>query len=161
MEIDGINIELIKIKQTGVLPLVTGIDSNDEMLISRLGKFNRAKYGEMLTNLNSNSQFLGTITPSSTIPAQGNVWGFAGEGTYPNAGNITVATGKFAILSRVGTTWSKVEVALPNAEIATWTPNTFISGAQVIHEGRMYQSNAGTVAGDVPGVSPKWNIILG
>ena len=48
MEIDGIDIELIKIKQTGDLPLVTGIDSNDELLISRLGKFNRVKYGEML-----------------------------------------------------------------------------------------------------------------
>lgn len=66
----------------------------------------------------SGSQSLGTITPTSTIPAEGNVWGFAGEGTYPNAGNITVEAGKFAILSRVGTTWSNVEIEIPNVNLS-------------------------------------------
>lgn len=65
-----------------------------------------------------NSDSLGTITTSSTIPAEGNVWGFAGEGTYPNAGNLTVAENTLGILTRVGTTWSKVEVALPQADLS-------------------------------------------
>ena len=63
----------------------------------------------------SGSQSLGTITPSSTISAEGNVWGFAGEGTYPNADNLTVAENTLGILTRVDDVWSKVEVVLQNA----------------------------------------------
>lgn len=111
MEIDGIDIELIKIKQPGELAEAVPEPSGKFFYFDGAGVLKKASMAEIYS-LVSGSQFLGTITPSSTIPAGGNVWGFAGEGTYPNAGNITVAAGKFAILSRVGTTWSKVEVGL-------------------------------------------------
>lgn len=107
------------------------------------------------------STSLGTITPSSTIPAEGNVWGFAGEGTYPNAGNITVETGKFAILSRVGTTWSKVEVALQKGAdgktIEDWSAKAFPIGSSVYFNGKIFH-NATTAAAstDMPGTSSVW-----
>lgn len=42
------------------------------------------------------------------------------------------------------------------AKIETWTAKAFNSGNQVFHEGKIYESNADTVAGDVPGASGKW-----
>lgn len=69
-----------------------------------------------LTYNPKNAEYLGAITPSTTIPADKNIWGTATEGTYANAGNLTVAAGKLGILSRVAGVWSKVEVAMPKPQ---------------------------------------------
>jgi len=37
-----------------------------------------------------------------------------------------------------------------------WSATSFVSGVQVFKDGQIYESNAATVAGDVPGVSSKW-----
>lgn len=78
------------------------------------------------------SQSLGTITTASTIPAEGNVWGFAAPGTYPNAGNLTVAENTLGILTRVGTTWSKVEVAMPQSDPAKLPLYSAIKTADIV-----------------------------
>lgn len=63
----------------------------------------------------SGSIFYGSITPTSVIPGDGNIWGFAEAGTYPNAGGIVVPANTFAVLSRSGTVWSSVKVSMPQA----------------------------------------------
>lgn len=107
----AINPNLVSIIPASELP--TGVPTTAGQFFFYEGNEMKKSPMSEIYGLVSDSQSLGTITPSSTIPTEGNVWGFAGEGTYPNAGNITVASGKFAILSRVGTTWSKVEVEMP------------------------------------------------
>jgi lysophospholipase L1-like esterase len=41
-------------------------------------------------------------------------------------------------------------------KIQTWIAGAFVSGEQVNYLGKDYTANALTVAGDVPGISPKW-----
>jgi len=117
----AINPNLVSIIPASELP--TGVPTSAGQFFFFEGNEMKKSPMTEIYELVSSSQSIGTITTSSTIPADGNVWGFAGEGTYPNAGNITVATGKFAILSRVGTTWSKVEVAIENVDIKDDTIN--------------------------------------
>lgn len=110
----AINPNLVSIIPASELP--TGVPTPAGQFFFYEGNEMKKSPMTEIYELVSGSQSIGTITPSSTIPTDGNIWGFAGEGTYPNAGNITVAAGKFAILSRVGTTWSKVEVATQQEE---------------------------------------------
>lgn len=61
----------------------------------------------------SGAVFIGSITPATTIPPSGNLWGFAEAGTYPNAGDLVVTAGSLGILSRANNVWSKIEVTIP------------------------------------------------
>lgn len=72
----------------------------------------------------------GAITTSTTFP-ETNAWGIAEAGTYPNAGGQVVGAGKIAFLSKVGTTWSKVELTIPAAPTAKLPYFEDISGASI------------------------------
>lgn len=96
----------------------------------------------------SGSQSLGTITPTSTIPTEGNVWGFAAPGTYPNAGNLTISPNTMGILSRVGTTWSKVGVTAYQNITQNINNNTYnLDPEQIVPSEALY--NDDTLAGDI------------
>lgn len=61
------------------------------------------------------TEFIGSITPDTPavdIP-DGDLWTFAGEGTYPDAGGIVVDLGEISILTRVDGVWSEVEIDIP------------------------------------------------
>ncbi|SHJ20142.1 hypothetical protein SAMN05443429_11221 [Cruoricaptor ignavus] len=75
-------------------------DGNTRRVIAELFRNNAVKY-------------LGMIKPSTVIPA-GQVWGFAGEGTYPNASNIVVPANSFALLTFDGSAWNAVIVNIGN-----------------------------------------------
>lgn len=126
----AINPNLVSITPASELP--TGVPTSAGQFFFYEGNEMKKSPMTEIYELVSGSQSLGTITPSSTIPTEGNVWGFAGEGTYPNAGNITVAAGKIAILSRIGTTWSKVDVELnvPNGKVEEGNTQA-VSGGEV------------------------------
>jgi hypothetical protein len=42
------------------------------------------------------------------------------------------------------------------SKIPLWTATSFASGAQVVLDGRVYESNAAAVSTDIPGISSKW-----
>lgn len=112
----------------------------------------------------SGAEFLGTITPASTIPASVDLWAFAGGGTYANAGGIVVGANNLAVLSRVDNSWTKIEItmATPENKIDTWVAQNYPSGKQVIFSDKaVYQSNAAVTASDIPGSSSKWVKVVG
>lgn len=62
----------------------------------------------------SDAKFIGSITPTTPINPDGNIWAFAEAGTYPNSGGLVVNPNTLTILSRAGGVWSKIEVELPS-----------------------------------------------
>lgn len=104
----------------------------------------------------SSGKNIGSITPSTTFPATGNIWGFANAGTYPNAGGLVVADGNLGVLSRVAGVWSVLEVPVEvENKINNWTGAT-LSGGQRLHNGQMWTAKENTLEDDEPGVSDKW-----
>lgn len=154
----AINPNLVSIIPASELP--TGVPTPAGQFFFYEGNEMKKSPMTEIYELVSGTQSIGTITPSSTIPADGNIWGFAGEGTYPNAGNITVAVGKLAILSRVGTTWSKVEMDVPKGAdgktIEDWSAKIYVYGSSVYYNSKIWKNNVDTLSTDVPGVSAKW-----
>jgi len=88
--------------------------------------------------------------------------------TSPNSwGNIAVTQAElnantvfFNVTNGVVSKELSIKPVADPSKFTTWTATTFASGAQVVYNGKVYQSNAATVAGDVPGVSTKWVEIL-
>lgn len=68
---------------------------------------------ENLLNLKT-SNFIGTISPATSIPATGDIFGIAEAGTYPNAGGLVVPPDYIGFLSKVGSEWSLAKVKMPN-----------------------------------------------
>ena len=62
----------------------------------------------------SDAKFIGSISPTTPINPDGNIWAFAEAGTYPNSGGLVVNPDTLTILSRAGGVWSKIEVELPS-----------------------------------------------
>lgn len=115
----------------------------------------------------SGSVFYGSITPASTIPPADNLWGFAEAGTYPNAGGIVVPANNFAVLSKSGSSWTSVKVAMPqaNQNIADFASLTFPAAAktQTIYLNKYWRVKTGQTAAvtDLPSTDPtsKWELI--
>ena len=69
--------------------------------------------------------------------------------------------GEIGLTGRQGIQGLKGEQGIQGApgsgvKITPWTAKSYASGDQVNHLGKDWVSNAATVAGDVPGTSPKW-----
>jgi hypothetical protein len=81
-----------------------------------LDSFSKAETLDMINQVKAlvvtGSLFVGDITPSESFPS-GDLWGFAGAGTYPNAGGIVIPVGAFAILSRINSVWESTPVSIP------------------------------------------------
>lgn len=117
------------------------------------------------------STSLGSISPTTTIPATINVHGIAMEaGTYTNCGGVVVPANSLAFISRIGGVWTISKTAfdlstyqkiVDGNKINPWTAKAYNSGDQVSHLGKDWVSNAVTVAGDVPGTSIIWVDRLG
>lgn len=77
---------------------------------------------------------------------------------YPHAGDLKGISGKLNIFAYDGTEWTAVRVDFPvnTAKIPAWTAQSYTAGSQVIDNGKIYESNAAIVAGDVPGVASVW-----
>lgn len=96
------------------------------------------------------SAFIGSIEPTDTIPA-GDLWAFAEEGTYPNAGGVVIPSGSFGIVSRVGATWSATVIAT-DLNIPDWVASDYSEKTLVIFDNEFYQVREGDTAnsGDIP-----------
>lgn len=131
--------------------------------------YNKSEVLDMINEVKllatSGAEFLGTITPASTIPSDGDLWAFAGEGTYSNAGGLIVGANNLAVLSRVNNIWSKLEIVIPAPEnkLISWIAGSYIEGTQRINpnDNSVYQANSDVISTDVPGISDKWDKVIG
>ena len=101
----------------------------------------------------------GKLAISDIAPTTQGLYILSDVGTYTNLGGLVTTAGKINYAYFDGTTWSKVEVALSNAKIATWTAQAYPSGSQVIYNGSMYEANDAVLATDIPVESNKWLIL--
>lgn len=107
-------------------------------------------------------------TPETYPNGLTEIWRVFDPLTSPNSwGNIAVTQAEinandiyFVVTNGVVDKKLSPKTIADPAKIVTWTAATFASGVQVIYNGVLYQSNATTVAGDVPGVSAKWDVKL-
>jgi len=134
----------------GLATLLAAKASNEEF-ISHTGAENahaglfgalRTWVGEQILGATVESTLLGSITPSSTIPATINVHGFAAAaGTYANCGGMVVPVNSIAFLSRVGGAWTVSATTFSLAEYAKnvdFTKINFDSKKLLIESGRTY-----------------------
>jgi len=80
---------------------------------------------------------------------------------YANAGNYRAKDGYSTIFYKKGAVWKKSETKMPESsnKFDTWIATTYLAGKQVINSSdqSVYEANTDTTAGDVPGVSAKWD----
>lgn len=111
--------------------------------------------------------YLGIATTTTTPPATGACWyRVNAPGIYMGV-TVTEADFKDAqgnyfdvtIEVKDGVATKKKDakvVSTSTAKIETWSAKSYTQGSQVIYEEKIYEANASTLAGDVPGVAPVW-----
>lgn len=133
------------------------------------------------------SIFMGIAVPSGTPTGTGaRFWFSVTAGTYTNFGGVVVAANSLALIAvtaagvfsvsqtafvtvkgdigdtgatgATGSTGPKGDTG--TAKIENWIAQQYLSGEQRIHVGILWQANTATLAGDVPGTSPKWVDVL-
>jgi hypothetical protein len=109
-------------------------------------------------NITTNTPAL-TGTPSSGLN-NGKYYIINGSGAIGFAGaNFSVGqvfnTGDRLI--KKGTQWVGFILAQNASKIITWTAQSYLSGSQVFHNGKIYEANSSTISTDIPGTSTKWN----
>lgn len=159
----------------------TSASGNSKKRIANLlRKINQEKFdssdtlskNDILSLVNSNSEFKNVIDPGTIFTPEVSAWGFAGEGTYPNADDIIVNPGKVAIITFDGDNFSSLEIDLPQAKKSIINFADIPSGefplenvgsekVQVIENNSIFQLKDGESAGvgDVPGDSDKWEVL--
>lgn len=106
------------------------------------------------------------FVPDMGSPESPSIW-FAAGGTpeapviLPGFGGISL-TSPLNVISWNGSTAvvKGVPIEVPQAEnkIPDWQPAAYSAGVQRGHSGKRWQANANTLATDVPGISPKWDL---
>ena len=99
------------------------------------------------------TSFGGDLVVSDNPQPTSAKWYFAKEsGTYPNAGGLVVdLNNKLAVLNYDGTTWSKVEVAMPNAfEKSLEVVSNNLFDKSIAIEGAYVSAANGEVTGGTP-----------
>lgn len=87
-----------------------------------------------------------------------------GTGTLPTVLNDTIgkyfaSAGGFTTDVNLATDYKGAKGA-DGKTIETWTAKVYASGSQVFHLGKIWESSAATVAGDVPGTAAVWVLRL-
>lgn len=59
------------------------------------------------------SEFIGSVTPATEFPEEGDIWAFADPGTYPDASGTVIPEDSLGILSRVDDIWSSIVITIP------------------------------------------------
>lgn len=94
--------------------------------------------------------YKGDLRISDPAPTEKGYYMLLEVGTYNNLGGINAQSGKLNFASFDGTTWSKVEVEIPQPKIPTWTPQSYTSGSQVFYNGEIYEAKAAARSTDIP-----------
>lgn len=82
----------------------------------------------------------------------------ASPGVYRwNGVNLTANDGYDWILEWKSSNWVLTRFSsVPDNAPKAWIAQSYVTGKQVYKDGQVWEANAATVAGDVPGVSTKW-----
>ena len=95
--------------------------------------------------------YKGDLRISDPAPTEIGYYMLLEVGTYTNLGNINAEAGKLNFASFDGTTWSKVEVALPTPiNNITNLNNTYVlDPSQIVPSEALYNDDYETLAGDI------------
>ena len=99
-----------------------------------------------IVDSNYKSSILGSLKITDAAPTTQGLYILSDIGTYTNLGSIVTTTGKLNFASFDGTTWSKMEVEMPDnsAKALQWVAGTYEEGALTYNNGLSYRANKTT-----------------
>ena len=96
----------------------------------------------------------GVLSPTSPAPTEKGKYLLSSAGTYTNLGGLVATADKLNYGYFDGTTWSKVEVAVPKGEdgktIESWSAKPFAVGSQVFYNGEIYEAKEAASSTNLP-----------
>jgi hypothetical protein len=136
--------------------------------------FSRDELNSLIAGVSGGDLGPATIATVPAAAASGQSYSFTDPGTYlfKDASNTAITvpappTGKAIINGRFyyngayyKAVYSLITIPAAQNKIQPWTASAYNALDQVNYNGLDYFANAGTVAGDVPGVSTKWTLRL-
>ena len=101
--------------------------------------------------IKTSSGYQGDLLKTDAAPTTKGFYALLETGIYPNLGNINAEAGKLNFASFDGTTWSKVEVAMPQPIVNNYTNNNTynLDPAQIVPSEALYNNSEETLAGDI------------
>lgn len=102
----------------------------------------------------------GTLAISDAAPTVQGLYILSDVGTYTNLGGLVTTTGKINYAYFDGTTWSKVEMALPKGEdgktIENWSTKSYVAGSSVYYNNKIFSNTSNVTSTDIPETSYLW-----
>lgn len=105
------------------------------------------------------------LTPSDPNPTGAGIYIPTIDGTYTNAGGLTVDRGAggadegtYVQFINDSGTWYKINTPLPEGKIRNWVAGTYPQGAQVNHNGQIWEATTGT--SQEPGTGAEWEVVI-
>lgn len=158
----AIDPKLVSIKEAKDLPTAEA-QSTSDFLFFEDQVLKKSPMSNIYDKVTSGIKGTATQTNAPTPSVSFEIWKVATPLTLPNSWGFAVTQAEldanfvyFNVTNGVVSKELSAKTVANPAKIVTWTATTYASGAQVVKDGKLYESNAATLATDIPESSSKW-----